>query len=67
MPSLLLLHINNCEIIEIPEAFASSKYSLMGIILNNNILSENDKKRWCEEFSSFFVASFKWLLTSTKT
>jgi Leucine-rich repeat (LRR) protein len=59
MPRLLLLHINNCQIIEIPEVFSTSKYSLVGIILDNNKLSEKDKKQWSEEFSSFFVASFK--------
>jgi Leucine-rich repeat (LRR) protein len=59
IPRLLLLHINNCQITEIPKVFSTSKYSLMGIILNNNKLSEEDKKQWSEEFNSFFVASFK--------
>ncbi len=59
MPSLLLLHINNCKIIEISEDFATSKYSLMSIILDNNKLSEKDKEKWRKEFSSFFMASFK--------
>ena len=59
MPKLLLLHINNCEISKIPKAFATSKYSLMGILLDNNNLSEKDKKQWSAEINSFFVASFK--------
>lgn len=59
MPRLLLLHINNCEISKIPKAFATTKYSLMGILLDNNKLSEEDKKQWSKEFSSFFIASFK--------
>lgn len=59
MPSLMLLHINNCRIIEITEDFATSKYSLKSINLDNNKLSEKDKERWNKEFSSFFMASFK--------
>lgn len=56
---LMLLHINNCNIIEIPEDFATTKYSLKSINLNNNKLSEKDKDRWSKEFSSFFMASLK--------
>ena len=59
MPRLLLLHVNNCEIIEIPEDFATRKYSLKSIIVDNNNLSEKDKKQWSKEFYSFFIASFE--------
>lgn len=58
MNSLLLLHINNNPIHSIPEAYATEKYSLMGLIIDNNELSDQDIKRWEKEFSAFFQASF---------
>lgn len=58
MPSLNLLHINNCKIQNISDNFATSKYSLISILVDNNKLSEKDKKRWRKTFSSFIMASF---------
>jgi Leucine-rich repeat (LRR) protein len=58
MPSLLLLHINNNKISSIPEQYALEKYALMGIIIDNNNLSDSEIKRWEKEFKKFFQASF---------
>lgn len=59
MKSLLLLHINNNEITTIPEQFCTTKYSLKGIILNQNKLSKSDIARWKKELDNFFLASFE--------
>ena len=58
MKILLLLHINNNHIHTIPEEFASKKNSIKGIILDNNALSDADKKRWAKEFNHCFISSF---------
>lgn len=58
MPKLMLLHINNCGINTISNRFKNSKYSLKSIILDNNKLSEEDKKKWRKVFKSFIMASF---------
>ncbi len=58
MKILLLLHINNNRIHTIPEEFASKKHSIKGIIVDNNALSDADKKRWSKEFDHCFISSF---------
>ena len=59
MEALLLLHINNCEIKTIPEDFSSKKISLFGLIMDNNLLSEQDKLKWKKEFKGFFIISME--------
>ena len=58
MEILILLHLNNNKIHHIPEVFASKKHSVKGIILDNNALSDVDKKRWARAFDAYFIASF---------
>lgn len=58
MKILILLHLNNNKIHHISEAFTSKKHSIKGIILDNNALSDADKKRWAREFDPYFIASF---------
>ena len=59
MPSLFSVHLNNCKIDTIPDAFASKKYSMKGLLLDNNLLSNADKKRWEAALSNFFLLSIK--------
>jgi len=59
MPSLLLLHINNCHINSIPEVYATKESNIKGLILDNNLLTTDDKKRWKKEFNNHFVLSLK--------
>jgi len=58
MKGLLLLHANNNGIEKIPENYAQDHYSLVGLVMNYNALSETDIARWTKEFSGFFLASF---------
>lgn len=59
MPSLFSAHVNNCEINKISEAFALNKYSMKGLLLDNNKLHKEDKERWKKEFNNFFLLSIK--------
>lgn len=56
MKVLTLLHINNCEINVIPDEF-KSKNSLLGLIMDNNNLSEIDKTKWKKQLRRFFILS----------
>jgi len=58
MQKLILLHVNNCKIKTISNEFTTSKFSVKGIILDNNKLSDTDKQKWKKEFRGFFLASF---------
>lgn len=59
MSSLFSVHLNNCEIIKISEAFATEKYTMKGLLLDNNKMSESSKKRWKKEFKNFFLLSME--------
>ncbi len=59
MPSLFSVHLNNCQIKSISEAFATQKYSMKGLLLDNNNLSEPLKKRWKKELNNFFLLSLE--------
>lgn len=57
-PSLILVHLNNNQITKVPRSFSSAKYSIKGLILNNNPIPKQERI-WIEnEFSSFFILSF---------
>ncbi len=59
MKSLILLHINNCQISSIPEVYSKKRsYSMLGLIIDNNKLSVNEKKFCRKSFGHFFVLSF---------
>lgn len=58
MPSMILLHINNCNITSIPDIYSSKKSNIIGLVLNDNKLSENDKIYWKKELSNYFLLSF---------
>jgi Leucine-rich repeat (LRR) protein len=59
MPKLFSVHLNNCKINTISEAFATQKYSMKGLLLDNNNLSETHKKRWIKELNNFFLISME--------
>lgn len=59
MRSLFMVHINNSDIKTIPEAFKTEKYPLAGLILDNNPISEEEKRRVEKLFKSFFLLSFE--------
>lgn len=59
MPGLLLLHINNCSIEKIPEIYASKTSNVLGLILDNNPLSQATKNKWRKIFRRFFVLSME--------
>ena len=59
MRSLFMVHINNNSINHIPESYETKKYPLAGLILDNNPLFEDEKKRAQELFKGFFLLSFE--------
>lgn len=59
MPSLFSAHLNNCQISNISETFATQKYSMKGLLLDNNNLSPSLKKRWKKQWDNFFLLSIE--------
>lgn len=57
MPSLILLHANNCNIKKIPAIYATKKSSVLGLVLENNQLSEADKLQWSKNMKHYFLLS----------
>jgi len=55
MPFLFLLHIANCEIATIPGEYQTTDFSIKGLIMPHNKLSEEDRAFWKKEFRSFFA------------
>lgn len=60
MPNLVLLHINNCRISKIPKFYSGKKkhYSILGLVIDNNLISEKDKLLYKKKFGHFFILSF---------
>lgn len=59
MPSLLMVHANNNKIARFPKTYEVEKYSLKGLILNNNPIL-NTEREWAKKhFSHFFILSFE--------
>ncbi len=59
MRSLFMVHINNNSITVIPESYTTEKYPLAGLILDNNPISENEKRKAAQLFKGFFLLSFE--------
>ncbi len=59
MNSLFMVHINNNTIETIPKDYRTEKYPLAGLILDNNPLSESEKKNLKKLFKGFFLLSFE--------
>lgn len=55
--SLILVHLNNNKISSIPRSFQTQKFSIKGLVLNNNPINDNEKKWIKNEFSHFFLLS----------
>lgn len=58
-PSLILVHLNNNKINSFPRIYETKKYTLKGLILDNNPLSSEEKEWAKKEFKSFFLLSFE--------
>lgn len=59
MPSLFLLHSNNCAIAAIPEIYNTKESGVLGLILDNNKLSDTDKLLWKKKLDHFFLISLE--------
>jgi Leucine-rich repeat (LRR) protein len=59
MPKLFSAHLNNCKISTISEAFATQKYSMKSLLLDNNNVSEAHKQCWRKELNNFFLLSIE--------
>ena len=57
MPSLILLHANNCNIKSIPPIYATKESNVMGLIVDNNELLDNDKLKWKKIMNHYFLLS----------
>lgn len=56
-PSLILVHLNNNNISTVSRSFSEHKSSVKGLILDNNPISDEERK-WIETaFSNFFLLS----------
>ncbi|WP_281986289.1 leucine-rich repeat domain-containing protein [Aquimarina aggregata] len=59
MKSLFMVHINNNKINTIPTVYEVEKYSLAGLILDNNPITEKEKIKAKKLFKGFFLLSFE--------
>ncbi|WP_139959364.1 leucine-rich repeat domain-containing protein [Flavicella sediminum] len=59
MPGLILAHLNNNRIQSFPKIYETKKYSLKGLILDNNPIPKEEIDWAKKEFSAFFLLSFQ--------
>ncbi len=59
MQSLFLVHINNNTIKRIPTSYESKKYSLAGLIMDNNPIDKKERIKAQKLFKDFFILSFE--------
>jgi len=59
MPGLLAVHLNNNAIVSFPRTYADKSYTLMGLLLDDNPIPE-EERLWAQQtFKHFFLLSFE--------
>ena len=59
MKGLFLLHVNNCKIKSIPEIYSTKASHVLGLIMDNNNLSDSEKAKWKKEMRHYFLLSLE--------